>query len=99
VDELFVCAVKVLNSKGYTTLYCCSGHTYDNYKDANAYIKFDEDVDLPNIPDKFKAEACNTIRKIFKKTEKITEEVFFREILKTANDVLFWATQLPNIRK
>lgn len=34
------------------TKYCCSGHTYDEFPDS--YIMFEENIELPNIPNGFK---------------------------------------------
>lgn len=71
IDELIAPAIQVLNQKGYTTRFCCSGHPLDDllvrdsgeelgyYKAGNplnSYITFAEGITLPSLPPDFQAE-------------------------------------------
>ena len=44
IDELMFPIIKILNSKGYYTNYCCSGHVYDEY--CSPYVLFTSYVRL-----------------------------------------------------
>ena len=50
IDEKIVNAIKILNEKGYTTRYCCSGHpeNLDKIKKdktkMGTYVAFDSDI-------------------------------------------------------
>ena len=50
IDEKIVNAIKILNEKGYTTRYCCSGHpeNLDKIKkdktNMGTYVAFDSDI-------------------------------------------------------
>lgn len=71
IDELIAPTIQVLNRKGYTTRFCCSGHPENDwlYRDSgeeagyhksanslNCYIMFAEGITLPDLPDGFEAE-------------------------------------------
>jgi len=68
IDEWIVPTIQVLNQKGYTTRFCCSGHPLDDwlfidtskekgYKESGnfvrSYIMFDEGITLPSLPPEF----------------------------------------------
>jgi len=68
IDELIAPAIQVLNQKGYTTKYCCSGHplkdwlmrtskTEEGYEKSMApirsYIAFADGITLPSLPPGF----------------------------------------------
>ena len=71
IDELIAPVIQVLNQKGYTTKFCCSGHPLDDclFRDSGAdkgyyetgiplesYIAFEEGITLPSMPPDFNAE-------------------------------------------
>ena len=53
IDELILPAIKILNEKCYLTEFCCSGHWYDG---SYPYIKFLDDIELPSLPDGWRAD-------------------------------------------
>ena len=69
VDELIAPTIQILNQKGYTTRFCCSGHPLtghwlwrdagaeEGYRKAGAplmsYIAFEEGITLPSLPPGF----------------------------------------------
>ncbi len=71
IDELIAPTIQVLNQKGYTTRFCCSGHPFDNwlmrengeYREtadpSESYIAFAEGITLPSLPPDFVAEQWN----------------------------------------
>lgn len=104
IDELFVPIIIELNRKGYTTKFCCSGHYYANCPEA--YIMFDSDIELPNIPKGYTKELDTenhtTIRRIFIKDtddygECIDAYKYYNEIMNNAKCTLQWAKSLPAI--
>ena len=50
-DDMIADTVSLLNRKGYTTKYSCSGHPSTNFRLVDTYIAFDKDIKLPYIPD------------------------------------------------
>ena len=95
VDELLVPTIKILNDKGYTTKFCCSGH-YDS-QHPNGYIKFEYWVKLPYIPKGFVLDEDNdgiTIRTILPCETPTLED--FKAICDNAKILLDWAISLPN---
>ena len=70
IDELIAPTIQVLNQKGYTTRFCCSGHPLDDslvidsskekgYFEGGtflgSYIMFEEGITLPSMPLGFEA--------------------------------------------
>ena len=68
IDELIAPAIQVLNRKGYTTEFCCSGHplkdwlmrtskTKEGYEKSMApirsYVAFADGITLPSLPPGF----------------------------------------------
>ena len=104
IDELYVVIIKILNQKGYTTTYCCSGHTYA--KLPQSYILFGEGIKLPSLPDGYvidyeahtifeSSKDIMEIRRDFYLTSYENEIELQKDILKSALVVLEWAISLP----
>jgi len=68
IDELIAPTIQVLNQKGYTTRFCCSGHPvgenltrttkneegyYKTLVYFASYIVFEEGITLPSVPPEF----------------------------------------------
>lgn len=56
IDEMIFPTIEVLNSKGYYTAHCCSGHFYEN---SEIHIIFDPEIkinDFASIPNGFEWE-------------------------------------------
>jgi hypothetical protein len=96
VDELLLLPIKILNQKGYITKYCCSGHIYSSYP--QTYIVFEDDINLPNIPNGFYVDAERCIRKDFN-YKKNNELLLQKEIIKTVIDILSWVKKLPKLEE
>jgi hypothetical protein len=108
IDELYIVIIKILNEKGYTTTYCCSGHIYE--KLPQSYILFGEGIKLPCLPEGYVIdyEAHTTIESIKDITE-IRRDFYLnsyeneaelqKDILKSALAVLEWAEALPILLK
>ena len=104
IDELYIVIIKILNQKGYTTTYCCSGHIYE--KLPQSYILFGEGIKLPSLPEGYVIdyEAHTTLESIKDITE-IRRDFYLnsyeneaklqKDILKSALAVLEWAESLP----
>lgn len=103
IDELYLPIIKILNSKGYSTVYCCSGHAYEQVP--RSYIMFclhEDFLDLPSIPRGYEKEIVErdgwmylVISKDY--NEKLNEYKLHKEIMKEAVKVLEWAHNLPPI--
>ena len=81
IDQLFEPIIKILNEKGYITLFCCSGHKGNS----RSYIYFHPEVDLPNYPPYYQYEYPNIIKRHLNDSE----------LISNANKVLKWAQKLP----
>ena len=95
VDELLVPTIKILNDKGYTTKFCCSGH-YDS-QHPNGYISFEYWVELPSVPKGFMLDEDGdgiTIRTILPYETPTIED--FKTICDNAKILLDWAISLPD---
>ena len=103
VDPLIANAIKILNEKGYTTKFCCSGHPDELYKYENnlyhlgSYVTFEHDVfnvitEVKNIPKNW---ICNEIGlyRFFKEDDVETFkpeqliEISMKELEDWANDL------------
>ncbi len=108
IDELYIVIIKILNQKGYTTTYCCSGHTYD--KLPQSYILFGEGIKLPFIPKGYVIDyEAHTISESFKDITEIRRDFYLssyesdfeleKDILKSALVVLEWSELLPVLKR
>lgn len=95
IDELLLPTIKLLNNKGYTTKYCCSGHYSGQHP--QSYIMFDKGIDVPYLPKGFKKETFNNYISIVSITElkKPTYKDFY-QICDNAKILLKWAIGLPD---
>lgn len=104
IDELYIVIIKILNQKGYTTTYCCSGHIYE--KLPQSYILFGEGIKLPFIPEGYVIDyEAHTILESFKDIIEIRRDFYLKsyenevelqkDILKSALVVLEWSQLLP----
>ena len=87
IDKLFEPIIKILNDKGYITLFCCSGHVI-NKSIRHSYIMFHPEVDLPNYPSNYYYNHSNVIDRNFNR-------VNYDDIINNAIEVLKWAENLP----
>lgn len=55
IDELMIPTIQILNQKGYITEFCCSGH-YTLSNNCRTYIRFEDGIDIPSVPNGFKKE-------------------------------------------
>ena len=100
VDELMLPTIKILNEKGYTTKFCCSGHYY--HSPSSGYLWFEEWVELPNLPKGFAIDKevgiCIRPTRAFNRTlsNKPTYDDCY-SICDEAKSLLKWATALPEM--
>lgn len=106
IDELFISVIAELNRKGYSTLFCCSGHLGES--NSNSYIFFEDYIKLSSLPQGYlydqdmyptvdwsKWQVKNTIRKVFDDKKSIND--LSRDIFENALSVLKWAEGLENL--
>jgi hypothetical protein len=107
IDDMLMPIIKILNYKGYITRYCCSGHYYE--KDTNTYISFDIETVPSIIPKGFVLEDEEYYKQNNWKLENLENHICIRkwykscrnknyvakEILKTMQDLMEWAEDLP----
>ncbi|MBQ8513044.1 MAG: hypothetical protein IJ497_10545 [Clostridia bacterium] len=90
IDELIAPTISVLNQKGYTTRFCCSGHPENDrfiidkeeesgfrkgYNSLNAYIAFETGITLPYLPEGFEESQNLTYdRPVIRKHYKVENE-------------------------
>jgi hypothetical protein len=107
IDELYIVIIKMLNLKGYTTTYCCSGHIYE--KLPQSYILFGEGIKLPSLPEGYVIDyEAHTISESFKDIVEIRKDFYLssyenevelqKDILKSSLVVLEWAESLPILK-
>ncbi|MGH4117362.1 hypothetical protein [Clostridium sp.] len=107
IDDLYIVIIKILNQKGYTTTYCCSGHTYE--KLPQSYILFGEGIKLPFLPEGYVIDhEAHTILETFKDITEIRRDFYSKsyenevelqkDILKSVLVVLEWAEALPILK-
>ena len=111
IDDLILPIIKLLNMKGYMTVYCCSSHSYELKQRPNTYISFKKEC-LPDIvPEGFVLEDekwCKEnrysnfdskesicIRKNY--NEDLDEYELHQEICKTMITLLDWAEELEDM--
>lgn len=96
VDELLIPAVWMLNQKGYMTESCCSGH-YTS-RDCRTYIKFENGIDIPSVPDGFTKDnrGGHVVIESFISSGKPDLKDFYR-ICDNAKALAHWAESLHDI--
>lgn len=106
VDPLIANAIKILNEKGYTTKFCCSGHPDELYKYENniyhlgSHVTFDNDTlkiidETKDIPRNW---ICNEIG-IYRFFTEEEVDVFKPEqlIQISMKELEEWANELPEL--
>lgn len=93
VDDLFTDIIIKLNNKGYKTVFCCSGHYYDN----NSYITFEDDYNFISLPPNYYYDSDTlSIRIRIQQSNSKYENLM--EILKNAKQVEDWVDNLPILK-
>ena len=101
VDELMLPTIKILNEKGYTTKFCCSGHYY--HSPSSGYLWFEEWVELPNLPKGFsidkntKVGICIRPTRAFDRNHYKSTYKDFSIICDEAKSLFEWAVNLPEV--
>lgn len=89
VDELIAPTIIELNKKGWTTLYCCSGHM--NEEIISSYIKFEH---MPNIlPIGFERKGESIYQK--DRHRSLTGIKGYNQLLRINTNLYKWALSLP----
>lgn len=93
LDELMIPAITVLNKKGYSTKFCCSGH-YPGYN--QTYIMFEEYVEIPSLPNGFRFDNCED-NVVIRSNEPFSESCLrdFYKICDHIKSLTKWAEELP----
>ncbi len=108
IDELIAPTIQVLNQKGYTTKFCCSGHplgnclwrTNDGYRETSGpivdcYIAFAEGISLPSVPPGFQAEeSVNRSMSVVLRKEYRVTNAFEAQFFTKARQILDTMEQL-----
>lgn len=106
IDKLMLDAIKILNQKGYKTVYCCSGHLEEGVLN-KAYIMFDkaylfECFDDFNIESKynFKIKHLGTFVNVRTQIECIIPSkwntgVSNKALIEINYDFYKWASKIP----
>jgi hypothetical protein len=97
IDELLLPTIRMLNQKGYTTSYCCSGH-FSEGKEAAGYITFAIDNTTKmcrSLPKGFKVDPDPPIGVHLRwEFQEADECALHRAILKRSSELLSWAERL-----
>ena len=88
IDNLMLPIIQILNQKKYKTIACCSGHVED--AESFTYIKFDDSVDLPYMPEEFRYRGYTVIQCII-----MTSTCKDIDIDINIKNLLQWAMSLP----
>lgn len=105
VDEFIAPVISLLNKKGYTTLYCCSGYWVKEVRDGFqipnnfCYITFKNKHQFRMIPfdSIVEYEGQKMILRInYDEADDLGERMV--EIFNTMNELYDWAESLPSIR-
>jgi hypothetical protein len=96
IDDNILHTITQLNQKGYSTAYCCAGHTWGN----NPFIVFDCIVypdAFPYLPKDFKSEIIHddTLR-IFKTIPPCSMVDNQRYLMEASVDLMVWSESLPS---
>ena len=101
VDELMLPTIKILNEKGYTTKFCCSGHYY--HSNSSGYLWFEEWVELPNLPEGFSIDKNTEVGICIRPTRAFDRNHYeptykdFSIICDEAKSLFEWAANLPEV--
>ena len=97
-DEEMAIPIAILNKKGYTTRYCCSGHLYQTL--CRGYIAFANGVELNSVPRGWFTEARDeamlnhsVIRYAFSESDISKRR---HKIHRKINALIRWAEDLEN---
>lgn len=83
--------IRILNNKGYRTMYCCEGHNTSS----NTYISFAADcIDENNVPEGFKYDKKNRIIE-YLYSSKLSIEEFEERKREKLTKLLEWCKSLP----
>lgn len=98
IDEELIPHIKLLNSKGYATKYCCQGHVYNSVP--HLYIMFEFEYDFEIEPPKGFTDSINDYNEIRKSciefiTSKKDEYSKSKDLSKARIDLLKWIQKLP----
>lgn len=86
--------IRILNKKGYHTMYCCEGHS----RNSNTYISFADDYFKEiSIPDEFKYDKKRRII-TYTYSMKLTEEKMEELKREKLAILLKWCKGLPDIK-
>jgi len=110
IDDDIYESYKILNAKGYWTIYCCSGHAYETelddfeLNDVKSYVSFGDDFDFDYLPEGFIVEKGSWVdaggnesqsTTISKKYDRNLSTVDLQlEIWKSMGGLLIWADKL-----
>lgn len=111
VDDLILPVIKLLNSKGYITKYCCSGHSYKAGCGCNTYIAFYEEYVPDVLPKGFYVEDDKWYEENYPNSMRVNDSIAIRkyydknldeydlqiELCKTMIDLIKWAKKLETI--
>lgn len=93
LDELMIPIIKILNQKGYTTKFCCSGH-YPGYN--RTYIMFEDYIKIPSLPNGFYFDNSDANVVIRSKTPFSESDMSdFYEICDRIKTLTKWGEELP----
>lgn len=94
IDELMIEPIRILNLKGYSTQFCCSGHAFSPDRKTFGYIKFHSFVELPeSVPDGWTKDG-DSIKYCIEPTNDVIE---LRKLINKKIEVLLdWAINLED---
>lgn len=93
IDDLIVDTIIVLNKKGWTTKFCCSGHLNKNNGFVGTYIFFEK---LPDThPQGFYKDSRNCIRPVVRKNAFVGLEGY-DTLVRLNRSMYEWALTLPS---
>ena len=95
IDDNILHTITQLNEKGYSTAYCCAGHTWGN----QPFIVFEDSVytdAFPYLPKDFKSQIIHddTLR-IFKTIPPCSAIDIQKHLMDASIDLMVWSESLP----